>query len=347
MEYRNLGRTDLKVSLICLGSMNWGSNNTEAEGHRQMDYALDRGVNFIDTAEMYAVPPSAEHYGNSERVIGTWLKARSNRDKVIIATKVAGPDERLDFIRDGKPRLNRWHMERALDDSLKRLQTDYVDLYQLHWPDRDTNTFGQLGYRHPEADDSVPIEETLQVLADMVRWGKVRHIGVSNETPWGTMRFLHLAETMGLPRIVTNQNPYSLLNRSFEAGCAEIAMREQVGLFAYAPMAAGALSGKYLWGARPAGARMTTYPKNTRYLGPPNAEPATRAYVELAREHGIDPGLMALAFVARQPFVTSSIIGASSMAQLEADMGCLGVALSDDLLKSLEDIHQRYTYPCP
>ena len=347
MEYRNFGRTDLKVSLICLGSMNWGSNNTEAEGHRQMDYALDRGVNFIDTAEMYAVPPSAEHYGNSERVIGTWLKARSNRDKVIIATKVAGPDERLDFIRDGKPRLNRWHMERALDDSLKRLQTDYVDLYQLHWPDRDTNTFGQLGYRHPEADDSVPIEETLQVLADMVRWGKVRHIGVSNETPWGTMRFLHLAETMGLPRIVTNQNPYSLLNRSFEAGCAEIAMREQVGLFAYAPMAAGALSGKYLGGARPAGARMTTYPKNTRYLGPPNAEPATRAYVELAREHGIDPGLMALAFVARQPFVTSSIIGASSMAQLEADMGCLEVALSDDLLKSLEDIHQRYTYPCP
>ncbi|MDA0218065.1 MAG: NADP(H)-dependent aldo-keto reductase [Proteobacteria bacterium] len=347
MEYRNLGRTDLKVSLICLGSMNWGSNNTEAEGHRQMDYALDRAVNFIDTAEMYAVPPSAEHYGNSERVIGTWLKARSNRDKVIIATKVAGPDERLDFIRDGKPRLNRWHMERALDDSLKRLQTDYVDLYQLHWPDRDTNTFGQLGYRHPEADDSVPIEETLQVLADMVRSGKVRHIGVSNETPWGTMRFLHLAETMSLPRIVTNQNPYSLLNRSFEAGCAEIAMREQVGLFAYAPMAAGALSGKYLGGARPAGARMTTYPKNTRYLGPPNAEPATRTYVELARKHGIDPGLMALAFVARQPFVTSSIIGASSMAQLEADMGCLEVALSDDLLKSLEDIHQRYTYPCP
>lgn len=347
MEYRNLGRTDLKVSLICLGSMNWGSNNTEAEGHRQMDYALDRGVNFIDTAEMYAVPPSAEHYGNSERVIGTWLKARGRRDRVVIATKVAGPDERLDFIRDGKPRLNRRHMEQALDDSLKRLQTDYVDLYQLHWPDRDTNTFGQLGYRHPEADDSVPIEETLQVLGDMVQSGKVRHVGVSNETPWGTMRFLHLAETMGLPRIVTNQNPYSLLNRSFEAGCAEIAMREQVGLFAYAPMAAGALSGKYLGGARPAGARMTTYPKNTRYLGTPNAEPATRAYVELAREHGIDPGLMALAFVARQPFVTSSIIGASSMAQLEADMGCLEVALSDDLLKCLEDIHQRYTYPCP
>lgn len=347
MEYRNLGRTDLKVSLICLGSMNWGSNNTEAEGHRQMDYVLDRGVNFIDTAEMYAVPPSREHYGNSERVIGTWLKARGNRDKVVIATKVAGPDERLDFIRDGKPRLNRWHMERALDESLKRLQTDYVDLYQLHWPDRDTNTFGQLGYQHPETDDSVPIEETLQVLGDMVKAGKVRHIGVSNETPWGTMRFLHLAETMGLPRIVTNQNPYSLLNRSFETGCAEIAMREQVGLFAYAPMAAGALSGKYLGGARPEGARMTMYPKNSRYLGPPNAEPATRAYVELAREHGIDPGLMALAFVARQPFVTSSIIGASSMAQLEADMGCLDVTLSAELLAGLEDIHKRYTYPCP
>lgn len=347
MEFRRLGRTDLKVSLICLGSMNWGSNNTEAEGHRQMDLALDRGVNFIDTAEMYSVPPSREHYGNSERVIGTWLKARGNRDKVVIATKVAGPDERLDFIRDGKPKLNRWHIEQAIDASLQRLQTDYVDLYQLHWPDRETNTFGQLGYSHPEADDSVPIEETLAVLGDLVAAGKVRHIGVSNETPWGTMRFLHLAETMGLPRIVTNQNPYSLLNRSFEAGCAEIAMREQVGLFAYAPMAAGALSGKYLDGARPPGARMTRYPGNTRYLAPPNAEPATRAYVELAREHGLDPGLMALAFVARQPFLTSSIIGASSMEQLAADLGCLDVTLSDELLSAIEELNKRFTYPCP
>ncbi|MBT6204258.1 MAG: aldo/keto reductase, partial [Rhodospirillaceae bacterium] len=212
MKYRQLGRTDIDVSLICLGSMNWGSNNTEAEGHEQMDYAFDQGVNFIDTAEMYAVPPSEKTYGRSEEVIGTWLKARGNRDKAIIATKVAGPDERLTYIRGGSPRLNKHHIDQAMDASLKRLQTDYVDLYQLHWPDRDTNTFGQLGYQHPEADDSVPLEETLAALADLVAAGKVRHLGISNETPWGTMRFMHLAETLGLPRMVTNQNPYSLLN---------------------------------------------------------------------------------------------------------------------------------------
>jgi aryl-alcohol dehydrogenase-like predicted oxidoreductase len=347
MQYRRLGRTELDVSLICLGSMNWGSNNTEAEGHAQMDYALDQGVNFIDTAEMYSVPPSEETYGRSEEVIGTWLKARGNREKVIIASKVAGPDERLHYIRDGKPRLNKWHIDQAIDASLKRLQTDYVDLYQLHWPDRDTNTFGQLGHQHNENDESVPLEETLSALADLVKAGKVRHIGISNETPWGTMRLLHLSETMGLPRIVTNQNPYSLLNRTFELGCAEVAMREQVGLFAYAPMAAGALSGKYLDGARPEGARMTKYPANTRYLGPPNAEPATRAYVELARKHGLEPGLMALAFVNRQPFLTSSIIGASSMEQLRVDLTSVDVELSPEVLKEIDDIHQLYTYPCP
>jgi len=347
MEYRRLGRTELDVSLLCLGSMNWGSNNTEAEGHEQMDYALDHGINFIDTAEMYAVPPGPDTYGNSERVIGTWMKARGNRDKVIVASKVAGPDERLHYIRDGNPKLNKWHIDQAIDASLERLQTDYVDLYQLHWPDRDTNTFGQLGYRHNENDDSVPLEETLVALADLVTAGKVRYIGVSNETPWGTMRLLHLAETLGLPRIVSNQNPYSLLNRTFEAGCAEIAMHEQVGLLAYAPMAAGALSGKYLGGARPEGARMTMYPKNSRYLGPPNAEPATQAYVDLAREHGLDPGVMALAFVNRQPFLTSSIIGASSMEQLTLDIGSIDVDLSDEVLEGIEDIHKRYTYPCP
>lgn len=244
MKYRRLGRTELDVSLICLGSMNWGSSNTQAEGHQQMDYALDQGVNFIDTAEMYAVPPTEKTYGRSEEVIGTWMRARGNRDKVIIATKVAGPDERLHYIRVGNPRLDKKNIDQAIDASLQRLQTDYVDLYQLHWPDRDTNTFGQLGYQHPEDDDSVPLEETLSALADLVKGGKVRHLGISNETPWGTMRFLHLAETMGLPRMVTNQNPYSLLNRTFEQGCAEIAMREQVGLFAYAPMAAGGAFGQ-------------------------------------------------------------------------------------------------------
>ncbi len=347
MKYRRLGRTGIDVSLLCLGSMNWGSRNTEAEGHEQMDAAFDRGVNFIDTAEMYAVPVGAETYGRSEEVIGAWMKARGNRDKAVVATKVAGPGEHLRHIRDGKPRLDKWHIDRAIEGSLGRLRTDYVDLYQLHWPDRETNYFGQLGYQHPETDDSVPLEDTLGALADLVTEGKVRHIGVSNETPWGTMKLIHFSETMGLPRIVSNQNPYSLLNRSFEAGCAEIAMREQVGLLAYAPMAAGALSGKYLGGVRPAGARMTLHPDNRRYLGPPNAGPATRAYVELAREHGLDPGVMALAWCNRQPFMTSTIMGATTMEQLMADLASVDIELDDDLCAGIEEIHKRYTYPCP
>ena len=347
MQYRQLGDTEIRVSQICLGSMLWGSRNTEAEGHAQMDYALDRGVNFIDTAEMYAVPTRKETYGRSEEVIGTWLKARGNRDKVIVATKVTGPGERFPYIRDGNPRLSRCHIEQAIETSLKRLRTDYVDLYQLHWPDREMNKFGQLGYLHDHEDNSVPIEETLEALADLVKAGKARTIGLSNESPWGMLRFLHLAKTGGLPRIVSIQNPYSLLNRSFEAGCAEVAIREKVGLLAYAPMAAGALSGKYLGGARPAGARMTLNPGNTRYLAPPNAEAATRAYVELAKSRGLDPALMALAWVNMQHFLTSSIIGASSMEQLQHDLTSIDLTLDEDTLLALEDIHARYTYPCP
>ena len=347
MKYRQLGRTGVEVSLLCLGSMNWGSNSTEAEGHRQMDQAFAHGVNLVDTAEMYAVPPSVEHYGRSEEVIGRWMKSRANRDRVILATKVAGPGDQLTYIRDGKPRFTRWHIERAIDASLQRLQTDYVDLYQLHWPERPTAMFGCLGYRYPESDDSTPLEETLEALGAVVKAGKVRFIGVSNETPWGTMRLIHLSETLGLPRIVSNQNPYSLLNRSFEAGCAEIARHEHVGLLAYAPMAAGALSGKYIGGARPAGARMTVYPSNQRYLGPPNAEPATRAYVELAHRFDLDPGVMALAWVNRQPFTTSTIIGAMNAGQLASDLASVDVKLTEELTDEIEKIHRRYTYPCP
>lgn len=346
MDYRPLGRSDIRVSAIGLGSMNWGSRNSEAEGFAQMDLAFARGVNLIDSAEMYAVPPRPETYGRSEEVLGAWMKARGNRQRVVVATKVAGPDRRLTHIRNG-PRLNAWHIQRAVAASLKRLQTDYIDLYQLHWPERQTNFFGELGYRHPESDDSVPLEETLEALAGEVAAGRLRQIGISNETPWGTMRLLHLAESRGWPRIVSNQNPYSLLNRSFEAGCAEIAMREQVGLLAYAPMAAGALSGKYLGGARPPGARMTLNPDNSRYLSPPNAEAATRAYANLARAHGLAPGALALAWCHRQPFMTSAIVGATDMAQLEEDLASTEIALGDDILAAIEDIHARYTYPCP
>ncbi len=346
MEYRQLGRSDIHVSVLCLGSMNWGSNSTEEEGHRQMDTAFDHGVNFVDTAEMYAVPMKAETQGRSEEVIGTWMKARGNRSDVIVATKVSGPNPDLSHIRGG-PELTKAHIHQAIDASLVRLQTDYVDLYQVHWPARETNFFGQLGYHHPVDDDSTPIDETLEGLSEIVAAGKVRTIGVSNETPWGTMVFIHLAEQHGMPRIVSNQNPYSLLNRTFEQGCAEIAMREQVGLLAYAPMAAGALSGKYLDGKRPPGARMTMFPSNSRYLGPPNAEPATRAYVELARDSSLDPGVMALAWVNQQPFTTSTIIGAMNMDQLSADLGSAELKLGDDVVQAIEDIHKLYTYPCP
>lgn len=235
MQYRTLGNSNLKVSLICLGSMTWGEQNTEDEGHEQLDFALGFGVNFIDTAELYAIPARAETYGRTEEIIGTWLKARRNRDKVIIASKIAGPGKGwVDHIRNGESRFDRKNIETALHNSLKRLQTDYIDLYQLHWPERSTNFFGRLGYTHSD-DDFTPIQETLTVLSEFVREGKIRHIGLSNETPWGVMKFLQIAEKMGLTRIVSVQNPYSLLNRSFEVGLAEIAHREQVGLLAYSP----------------------------------------------------------------------------------------------------------------
>ena len=251
MKFRQLGTTDIQVSEICLGTMTWGSQNTQDEAFEQLDYALDYGVNFIDTAEMYAVPPSAETHGATETIIGNWLKARGNRDQVILASKVMGPNPEAKWLRDGFPRLDRQNIEQAIDDSLQRLQTDYLDLYQLHWPDRNTNFFGALNYRHNEQELITPIEETLEVLNELVASGKVRHIGLSNETPWGTMEFLRIAGEKGWPKAVSIQNPYSLLNRIFEIGLAEIAHRESVGLLAYSPLAFGVLTGKYLNGARP------------------------------------------------------------------------------------------------
>ncbi|CAE7849264.1 tas [Symbiodinium necroappetens] len=326
--------------------MTWGTQNSQDEGFAQMDLAVERGVNFFDAAEMYPVPPSAETYGRTEEIIGNWLQSRKCRDKIVLATKVVGPGPRFPYIRDGACRLDRANIERAIDDSLRRLKTDYVDLYQLHWPDRATNTFGRLGYRPAAEEESVPLEETLGVLADLVAAGKVRHVGLSNETAWGAMTFLKLAEQGRGPRMVSIQNPYSLLNRSFEVGLAEVALREDCGLLAYAPIAAGVLSGKYLDGAQPAGARLTLYPQNDRYKTPA-AEPAVRAYVDLARRHGLKPEVLAGAFVLRQPFTTASIVGATSLAQLETQLAALDVQLSEDLLAELEAIHARHTIPCP
>ena len=344
MELRNLGRTDLKVSSLCLGTMTWGQQNTEAEAHEQMDYAVAQGINFFDAAEMYPVPPMAETQGRTEQYIGTWFKSRGLRDKIIIATKVAGPGE-MSWLRGG-PRLDRASVIAACETSLQRLQTDYIDLYQIHWPSRSTNFFGQLGFRASDDRSATPIEETLGALAELIAAGKVRHVGVSNETPWGLSEYLRLSRDGTLPRAVSIQNPYSLLNRSFEVGLAEFAHREKVGLLAYSPLAFGVLSGKYLHGAKPADGRLTLFSRFSRYNGE-QAELATREYLALAQKHGVELSQMALAFVTSRPFVTANIVGATSMTQLRSNIASQDLKLSKDLLAGIEAVHKRYTIPCP
>lgn len=347
MEFRTLGNTGVDVSVICLGTMTWGEQNTQAEAFAQMDYALDQGVNFFDTAELYSIPPNAATYGSTETIIGNWFKQSGKRNAVFLASKIAGPGEGwVDHIRHGKSRFDQNNIRQALDDSLKRLQTDHIDLYQLHWPERKTNFFGQLGYEYPQAADFTPMEETLAALKEQVDAGKIRYIGLSNETPWGVMKFVEIAERLGLPRVVSVQNPYSLLNRSFEVGLAEIAHREQVGLLAYSPLGFGVLSGKYLDGARPEGARISKWPDYSRYMND-EAVAATAAYAALARAHDLTPAQLALAYVNRRPFLTANIIGATTMQQLAENIGSVAIRLGDDALQEIEAIHKRYTYPSP
>jgi len=346
MRYRPLGRTDIRVSELCLGTMTFGEQNTEADAFEQLDRAVDAGINFIDTAEMYPVPPMAQTQGLTETYIGNWLAARGNRDTLILATKVAGPADWMPHPRGEGGRLDRANIEAALDASLRRLRTDYVDLYQLHWPDRDTNYFGKLGYQHSEPDTSVPLVETLGALDDLVKAGKIRHVGLSNETPWGTMQALALSERHGLPRMASIQNPYNLLNRTFEIGLAEVALREQCGLLAYSPLAFGMLTGKYQDGARPEGARLTLYARFDRYSNP-QAIAATDRYMAIASRHGLDPSQMALAWVTSQPFVTSNIIGATSMAQLEVNLASADLTLTDEVITAIEAAHVMQPNPSP
>ncbi len=349
MHYRPLGRTGLNVSVIALGTMTWGEQNTEAEAHAQLDAALDAGINLIDTAEMYPVPPKAQTQGLTEQYIGTWLKKTGRRQDIVLATKATGPSRqaaRPSHVRGGKLLFTRENLFEAVNLSLQRLQTDYIDLYQLHWPDRSTNMFGQLGYQHVKDEATTPIEETLQALQELVQAGKVRHVAVSNETPWGLSQFIHLAETKGLPRVASIQNPYSLLNRTFEIGLSEIAIREEVGLLAYSPLAFGVLTGKYLGGMRPAGARLTLFERFARYSNE-NAERAAYEYVSLFRRHGIDPAQGALAFVNSRDFVTANIIGATTLEQLHSNIDSINVVLPDEVLQGIEAIHRRYPNPAP
>jgi aryl-alcohol dehydrogenase-like predicted oxidoreductase len=344
MEYRQLGESNLHVSALCLGTMTFGEQNSEADAHAQLDYAVSRGVNFIDTAEMYPVPPRAETQGRTESHIGTWLK-HQRRDSLIVATKIAGPARGFAWIRN-TPRIDRENLEAAIDSSLKRLQTDYVDLYQIHWPDRYVPMFGATSYDASREHDAVPIAEQLLVLADLVKAGKVRHIGLSNETPWGVGEFVKCAEQMGLPKIISVQNAYHLMNRSFETGLAEVCHHANVGLLAYSPLAFGHLTGKYLADPNAKG-RITQFPSFGQRYAKPNVPAATKEYVRIAREAGLTPAKMALAFVRTRWFTGSTIIGATSLDQLRENLDSNEVVLSEELLEKIDAVHRLYPNPAP
>jgi len=344
MEYKKLGRTDLDISLIGLGTMTWGFQNTQDEGFEQMDYALERGVNFFDTAEMYAVPPSADTYGKTETIIGNWFASRKNRSNVVLASKITGPG--LPWIRDGHG-ISKKNIILALEGSLKRLQTDYIDLYQLHWPNRGSYHFGQSWAYAPGFDAKAEEDNFLEVLytmQDLINEGKIRHVGLSNETAWGMTKWLNLAEQHNLPRMASIQNEYSLLCRYFEPDLSEIALHEDCGLLAWSPLCRGSLSGKYLHGARPEGARLTieTRPDHRAHE---NTDTATEKYVELAKQHSLDPSQMALAFVNTRPFVSSTLIGATNMQQLKTDIDSIEVKLSEEVLAGIAEIRRNYPMP--
>jgi len=345
MKYTTLPGTDIKVSKICLGTMTFGNQNTEPEGFDQMDLALEKGVNFFDTAELYPVPANAKTQGETERIMGNWFHKTGNRSKIILATKAAGPGAYTTHIRDNIS-FNKKNITEALDNSLKRLQTDYVDLYQLHWPERMTNFFGQRGYFHNPKDPWVEnFEEALETLDELIKAGKIRQIGISNEAPWGLMRYLELSKK-GLPKTITIQNPYSLLTRVFEIGNSEICLRENVGLLAYSPLGFGRLTGKYRGGHNLDKARLTVFPNMARYNSDQSIE-ATERYYQIAQNHGISLTQMALAFVNQQPFLTSNIIGATNLDQLQENIGSIELSLSKELLKEIEAVHSQIPNPAP
>jgi len=347
MQYTTLGSSEIRVSKLCLGSMTWGAQNSESEGHAQLDMAIDHGINFIDTAEVYSFPTTEETYGATESIIGNWLSKRNNRDKVVIATKVAGPCRQwMPYLRNASTCLDKKNIISAIEGSLRRLQTDYIDLYQTHWPQRKTNYFGRLGYDYDDGEGDGNIAETVAALDECVRAGKVRTVGVSNETPWGIAEHLRLARESGYARIVSIQNPYSLLNRTFEVGLAEVAIRERVGLLAYSPLGFGMLTGKYLGRTFPANSRLALYKQFTRYVGE-RSFAATARYVEMAQNQQLSPAQMAIAYVLSRPFTTSVIIGATSMEQLEENLGSADLTLSKAVMREIELVHKELPNPAP
>ena len=345
MQFRTLGRSGLQVSVLCLGTNPWGARNTEAEAHQQLEAAVAGGINFFDTAEMYPAPVARETWGRSEEILGSWLASRKDRDKLIVATKAIGPGTDYPYVRGGRTQLDRTNIEQALDDSLRRLRTDYIDLYQLHWPDRRVTRDGASGFEQPADGDVVSLEETLGVLDALVRAGKVRYVGVSNETPWGVMTYLGHAEAQGGPRMVSIQNRYNLIEREFEPELAEVAIREDCGLLAYVPLCGGLLTGKYLEGARPSDARFTLQGMPAPYRTP-RAQAAVKAYVDLARTHGLEPGHLALAFVLSRRFLTSVIVAATSVPQLEHNVAAVDLVLPPEVNDGIAMIHRNDPRPC-
>ncbi|MCJ2542748.1 NADP(H)-dependent aldo-keto reductase [Thermostichus vulcanus] len=346
MRYLPLGHSSLTVSEIGLGTMTFGQQNTMAEAHEQLDYALEQGINFIDTAEMYPVPARAETQGSTERYIGEWLQ-HQQRDQLIIATKIAGPGRPWHWIRNGSLSITRDNIKQAVADSLKRLKTDYIDLYQIHWPDRYVPQFGEVSYDPSRERPTVPIAEQLEALAEMVQAGLIRYIGLSNETPWGVSEFCHLAEQLSLPKVVSIQNAYNLINRVFEVGLAEVCRHEHIGLLAYSPLGFGVLTGKYLQAEKPTGSRLALFEGFGRRYLKPNVAEAVAGYVSISQKYGLTPAQLALAFVRSRWFVTSTIIGATNLAQLKENLSCLQVELSAEMLVEIEAVHQRYPNPAP
>ena len=345
MNYKKLGNTDLKVSTICLGTMTWGEQNTQNEGFEQMDYALDQGVNFWDTAEIYSVPPREETFGHTETIIGNWFEKTKKRDKIILASKVCGPMR--EYVRGGGNQFGEKNIAEALEGSLGRLKTDCIDLYQLHWPERKTNFFGKLGYEHVDSNEWTRFEDILGNLKKFIDQGKIKYVGVSNETPWGLSKYLELSKDKNLPRMLSVQNPYNLLNRTYEIGLAEISIREQAGLLAYSPLACGYLSGKYRNKQLPKNSRMERDGDFWTRYAKPNTDKAIDAYYEIAKKNKLDLTQMSLKFLEIQPFVTSVIIGATSMEQLKTNIESVNINLSEDIINEINEVQKTYPNPCP